>query len=58
MSLETERDCPKCGETRTFWRVAATTLHLGEKTKWTCENCGFGFVRVDGISTVDAAESA
>jgi len=58
MSLETTRECPKCGGSRTFWRVAATTLHLGEKTKWSCEDCDFGFAEVDGISTMDGAESA
>lgn len=56
MSLETERTCPSCGEERTFWRVAATTLHLGQKTKWTCGECDFGFIRINGIST--APESA
>jgi transposase-like protein len=58
MPLETERECPRCGTEQTFWRVAATTLHLGQKTKWRCEDCGFGFVRVNGISTADAAEGA
>jgi predicted RNA-binding Zn-ribbon protein involved in translation (DUF1610 family) len=56
MSLETQRTCPSCGEEQTFWRVAATTLHLGKKTKWTCEDCDFGFIRINGIST--APESA
>jgi len=56
MSMETERTCPSCGERRTFWRVAATTVHLGRKTKWQCEDCEFGFVRIDDIST--APESA
>ncbi|AEN05770.1 hypothetical protein Halar_2086 [halophilic archaeon DL31] len=56
MSLETERTCPSCGEQRRFWRTAATTLHLGMKTKWTCEDCSFRFIQINGIST--APESA
>jgi transposase-like protein len=56
MSLETERTCPSCDEEQRFWRVAATTLHLGQKTKWTCGECDFGFIRINGIST--APESA
>lgn len=58
MSLEIERECPRCGTEQTFWRVAATTLHLGTKTKWRCEDCGFGFIEVNGISTADVAETA
>lgn len=58
MSLETERVCPKCGGDRTFWRVAATTLHRGKKTKWRCEDCDYGITRINGISTADAAGSA
>lgn len=52
--METERnhECPDCGEERTFYRSAATNLHLGVKTKWTCPECGYSFIRIDGdIST-------
>jgi transposase-like protein len=54
MALEKDVDCPSCGETRSFYRTAATTLHLGEKTKWRCPECGYGFVELDGISTLPA----
>jgi predicted RNA-binding Zn-ribbon protein involved in translation (DUF1610 family) len=48
MASELEHHCPGCGETRTFYRTAATNLHLGLKTKWNCPDCGFGFVMIDG----------
>lgn len=53
MALERAMDCPACEVERTFYRSASTTLHLGEKTKWTCPECGYGIVRIDG--TVDTA---
>ena len=55
--MELEHDCPDCGETKTFYRAASTTLHLGEKIKWHCPDCDYGFVRIDGdvdTSTADA----
>ena len=52
MALEKDVDCPACGETRSFYRTAAMTLHLGEKTKWRCPDCGYGFVEIDGIDTL------
>jgi len=56
MALETELadGCPRCDED-TFYRAASTRLHLGEKVKWKCtgEDCGYGFVRIDGA--VDTA---
>ncbi|MFB6138392.1 MAG: hypothetical protein ABEJ42_08680 [Halobacteriaceae archaeon] len=51
MATELERACPECGTDRTFWRTASTTLHLGEKTKWVCADCDFGFVKIDGIQS-------
>jgi rubredoxin len=51
MALELDHSCPVCGTERTFYRTAATTLHLGEKTKWRCPECEFGFVRVNGIDS-------
>lgn len=48
MSLELERDCPSCGESKVFYRAAATTMHLGTKVKWHCPDCDYGFVRIDG----------
>ncbi len=54
MAMELDHYCPDCGEERTFWRIASTCLHLGEKTKWQCPDCEFVFVRIDGIdSTAD-----
>lgn len=52
MSLDTTRYCPDCGEERTFWRAASTELHLGEKVKWHCEECDYGFVKIgDAVDT-------
>ncbi|GGJ16080.1 hypothetical protein GCM10008995_27400 [Halobellus salinus] len=53
MSLEREYDCPVC-EGTTFWRTASMEIQLGEKTKWRCEECGYGFIEIDGISTAKA----
>ncbi|WP_265112409.1 hypothetical protein [Halosolutus halophilus] len=50
MSMERDDECPNCGEV-TFYRAASTTLHLGEKVKWHCPNCDYGFVQIDGIDT-------
>lgn len=47
MGLELQRTCPSCSEDRIFYRAASTTLHLGEKVKWECPQCDFGFVRID-----------
>lgn len=54
MSLKKEVDCPRCGETVTFYRSAAMNLHLGTKTKWRCTECNFGFIQINGISTLPA----
>ncbi|WP_196219614.1 transposase [Halorubrum sp. BV1] len=54
MALEKNVDCPSCGESREFYRTAAMTLHLGEKTKWRCPECGYGFVEINGIDTLAA----
>jgi predicted RNA-binding Zn-ribbon protein involved in translation (DUF1610 family) len=53
MAQELEHECPECGAEKTFWRVASTTLHLGEKVKWRDGDCGYAFVTVDGIDTSD-----
>ena len=53
MSLEREYDCPEC-EGTTFWRTASMKIQLGEKTKWRCEECGYGFIEINGISTAKA----
>lgn len=52
-----ERNCPECDEDREFYRAASTTLHLGEKVKWRCPDCEYGFVRIDdAVDTATAAE--
>jgi len=56
MSMELERDCPTCGETKAFYRAASTELHLGEKVKWHCPDCDYGFVRIG--SAVDTGAEA
>lgn len=48
MNMERDAECPRCGAPRTFWRVASTEVHLGEKVKWRCEECDYGLVRIDG----------
>jgi rubredoxin len=55
MSLETTRECPDCGEETTFWRTAAMKLHLGEKTKWRCAECGYTYVLIGGEGGIDSA---
>lgn len=50
--MELERDCPVCGGPRTFYRAASTTLRLGEKVKWKCPDCDYGFVQIgDAVDT-------
>lgn len=51
MSDVLERDCPQCGTSREFYRAASTLLELGEKRKWHCPDCDYGFVIIDGIDT-------
>ena len=53
MSLEKDVDCPEC-EGTSFYRSASMLLHLGEKTKWRCSECGYGFVAINGIDTLQA----
>lgn len=56
MALEREHFCPRCDAEETFYRSASTTLHLGEKTKWTCDECGYSLVLIDGA--VDSSQPA
>lgn len=56
MTQELQLECPECDEELTFRLVARTTLHLGEKRKWRCPECSFGFVRID--DTVDTSATA
>ncbi|RKD94913.1 DUF7838 family putative zinc beta-ribbon protein [Halopiger aswanensis] len=57
MTMELDHDCPNCGEEKTFYRAASTTLHLGEKIKWHCPDCDYGFVKIDGAVDSSAAEA-
>ena len=57
MALETRHHCPRCGEEKTFYRTASTLVHLGEKTKWRCSDCEYGYVSIDGIES-DAGQQA
>lgn len=51
MSLERTHSCPACGPETTFYRAASTKLHLGEKAKWYCTECDYGFVTINGIDS-------
>ncbi|QSG05774.1 hypothetical protein [Halapricum desulfuricans] len=53
MSITQKQYCPSCEEQRTFIQVATTTLNVGEKTKWRCQECGYRAVRIG--SAVDTA---
>lgn len=46
--------CPNCDSDTEFWLTARTNLHLGEKHKWDCSECEYGFVQID--ETVDTSE--
>ncbi len=54
MVLEKDVDCPACEETLPFYRTASTTLHLGERRKWRCTECGYGYIEINGIDTLPA----
>jgi rubredoxin len=51
MSDAVTRSCPVCEADREFYAAARTTVHLGEKWKFRCPECGYAFVRIDGIET-------
>jgi len=55
MALEKDVDCPSCGETQSFYRTAAMTLHLGEKTKWYCTECDYQLIKINGIDSAATA---
>ncbi|WP_442909412.1 DUF7838 family putative zinc beta-ribbon protein [Halovenus sp. HT40] len=52
--MELQRDCPECGATE-FYRAASTEMHLGEKVKWHCTECDYGFIKIN--NTVDSASA-
>ena len=51
MSDAVTRSCPVCETDREFYAAARTTVHLGEKWKFRCPECGYTFVRIDSIET-------
>lgn len=53
---ELQHYCPDCGEEQQFWMTARTELKLGRKRKYSCAECDYGFVRIDG--TVDTSVEA
>lgn len=55
MSLELEHECPRCEGKQTFWRTASMELHLGEKTKWRCPECDYGFILIDDEADIDSS---
>ena len=55
--LKRQFDCPRCGEERAFWKTASTEVHIGVKTKWRCQNCDYGLVRIDGEVDSSAVEA-
>lgn len=57
MATELDHHCPSCEAERAFYRTAAMNVHLGLKTKWSCPDCEYGFIRIaadDDISTATA----
>jgi len=54
MGLNLDQECPSCGAGE-FYRAASTNIHLGEKVKWHCSECGYGFVRIDGAVDTSVA---
>lgn len=54
MAMEMEHECPYCGADQ-FYRAASTMVQLGEKVKWNCTECDYGFVRInDAVDTSTA----
>lgn len=56
MSEEMVRTCPRCDAEETFYLAASMNVHLGEKTKWHCTECDWGFVRIGDV--VDTGRQA
>ncbi len=52
--MELEHDCPECDSTE-FYQAASTMVHLGEKVKWHCTGCDYGFVRINGAVDTSTA---
>ncbi|MDR5655675.1 hypothetical protein RH831_00565 [Halodesulfurarchaeum sp. HSR-GB] len=53
--MEIEHYCPECGEERSFSLMASNQMHLGKKTKWWCEECGYEMVLIgENVDTAAA----
>jgi transposase-like protein len=55
MASEMEHYCPACEADRTFYKSASTIVHLGEKTKWYCDECDHQIVIINGIDSTATA---
>lgn len=51
MSLEIIHYCPNCEREHNFYQTASTLIQLGEKTKWSCPDCEYGFVKIGAIES-------
>lgn len=49
MAQTISRFCPHCEQNREFVRSASTTMELGTKTKWRCQECNFKIVNLSAI---------
>jgi len=54
MGSAVESECSDCGATE-FYLAANTKIHLGEKVKYRCAECDYGFVRIDGVVDTSTA---
>ncbi|QLH79713.1 hypothetical protein HZS55_21530 [Halosimplex rubrum] len=55
MSETITHECPVCESEQEFYQAASMKVHIGEKVKWHCWECDYGFVRID--HTVDTSET-
>lgn len=53
MAMTLEQFCPSCESEQTFTQAATTTLNVGLKVKWRCEECGQQTVQIG--SEIDTA---
>lgn len=53
--MQLDHHCPACEADRTFGLIASTNTHLGEKAKWRCPDCEFGFVTIGDAVDSSAA---
>ncbi|WP_436906933.1 DUF7838 family putative zinc beta-ribbon protein [Halosimplex marinum] len=55
MSEVITHECPNCDAEKEFYQAASMQVHIGEKVKWHCWDCDYGFVRID--ETVDTSKA-